>query len=63
MNFDLTSERQMLQESLRRFLSDRYPTDVRNELLASDAGVSPVHLAPPGGVGILGRLFREAQGG
>ncbi|MEC9311657.1 MAG: pimeloyl-CoA dehydrogenase small subunit, partial [Pseudomonadota bacterium] len=40
MNFDLTEERQMLQDSLRRFLSDRYTTSVRNDILESETGFS-----------------------
>jgi len=63
MNFDLTSERQMLQDSLRRFLSDRYTTEVRNEILASDAGFSPDIWAQLGELGIIGALFSEEQGG
>ena len=34
MNFDLTEERQMLQDSLRRFLRDKYDTCL---LYTSDA--------------------------
>lgn len=63
MNFDLTSERQMLQDSLRRFLSDRYTTEVRNEILDSDAGFSPDIWAQLGELGIIGALFSEEQGG
>lgn len=63
MNFDLTSERQMLQDSLRRFLSDRYTTEVRNDILASDAGFSPDIWAQLAELGIIGALFCEEQGG
>ena len=35
MNFDLTEERQMLQDSLRRFLRDKYDTETRNRILES----------------------------
>ena len=31
MNFELTEERQMLQDTLRRYLSDKYTTATRNE--------------------------------
>ena len=41
MDFNLTEERQMLQDSLRRYLSDRYDTKTRNEIIESDAGLSP----------------------
>lgn len=63
MNFDLTEERQMLQDSLRRFLSDRYTTQVRNDILVSDAGFSPDIWAQLAGLGIIGALFSEDHGG
>ena len=63
MNFELTLERQMMQDSLRRFLSDRYTTQVRNDLLDSDAGFSADIWAQLAELGILGALFAETQGG
>ena len=32
MNFDLTEDRQMLQDSLRRYLGDKYPIEHRNKV-------------------------------
>ena len=40
MNFDLTDERQMMQDTLRRFLRDQYTTAVRNKIIDSDSGLS-----------------------
>ena len=63
MNFELTEERQMLQDTLRRFLSDRYTTPVRNAILESDAGMSAQIWGDLAGLGIIGALFGEEQGG
>ncbi len=63
MNFDLTEERQMLQDTLRRFLRDRYTTEERNRILNSDAGFSADIWAQLAELGVLGALFIETQGG
>ncbi|PCH65320.1 MAG: pimeloyl-CoA dehydrogenase small subunit, partial [Rhodobacteraceae bacterium] len=63
MNFDLTDERQMLQDTLRRFLRDRYDTKTRNEILDSDAGFSAKIWGELADLGIIGALFSEDQGG
>ena len=63
MDFNLTEERQMLQDSLRRFLSDRYDTSARNAILASDAGFSPAIWAGLAELGVIGALLPEDQGG
>ena len=63
MNFDLTEERQMLQDSLRRFLRDRYSTEMRNQILDSALGYSPEIWADLAELGVLGALFAEEQGG
>ena len=63
MNFDLTEERQMLQDTLRRYLRDKYTTSKRNEILESEAGMSPEIWAELAELGILGALFPEDQGG
>lgn len=63
MNFDLTEERQMLQDSLRRFLSDRYTTSVRNEILESEAGYSADIWGQLAELGVIGALFSEEDGG
>lgn len=63
MNFDLTEERQMLQDTLRRFLRDRYTTEERNRILDSDQGFSAEIWAQLADLGVLGALFTEDQGG
>ncbi len=63
MNFDLTEERQMLQDTLRRYLADKYTTQVRNDILDSDAGLSSDIWNGLAELGILGALFTEEQGG
>lgn len=63
MNFDLTEERQMLQDTLRRFLRDRYDTATRNKILESDSGMSEGIWAELAELGVIGALFTEEQGG
>lgn len=63
MNFDLTEERQMLQDSLRRFLRDRYDTATRNKILESDSGMSTEIWNELAELGVIGALFTEEQGG
>ncbi len=63
MNFDLTEERQMLQDTLRRFLRDRYDTATRNKILESDTGLSTEIWSELAELGIIGALFTEEQGG
>ena len=40
MDFNLTEERQMLQDTLRRYLREKYDTATRNKILDSDEGMS-----------------------
>lgn len=63
MNFELTEERQMLQDTLRRFLADRYDTETRNKIVDSDAGMSAEIWAELAELGVIGALFTEDQGG
>ncbi|MHA6264553.1 acyl-CoA dehydrogenase family protein [Arenibacterium sp. CAU 1754] len=63
MNFDLTEERQMLQDTLRRYLSDRYTTTQRNAIIDSDEGMSAEIWAELAELGVIGALFTEDQGG
>lgn len=63
MNFDLTEERQMLQDTLRRFLADRYTTEARNKIIDSDTGFSAGIWAELAELGVIGALFTEEQGG
>ena len=63
MNFDLTEERQMLQDTLRRFLRERYDTATRNRILDSESGMSAEIWEQLAELGIIGALFTEDQGG
>jgi len=63
MNFDLTEERQMLQDTLRRFLADRYTTSARNAIIDSEAGISAKIWGDLAELGVIGALFSEEDGG
>lgn len=63
MNFDLTEERQMLQDTLRRFLRERYDTATRNKIIDSESGMSADIWAQLAELGVIGALFTEEQGG
>ncbi|WP_299295101.1 acyl-CoA dehydrogenase family protein [uncultured Tateyamaria sp.] len=63
MDFNLTEERQMLQDTLRRYLREQYGTARRNEILASDTGFSADIWTELADLGILGALFAEDHGG
>ena len=63
MNFELTEERQMLQDTMRRFLSERYDTATRNAILESEEGYSSDIWAQMAEIGIIGALFSEDDGG
>ncbi len=63
MNFVLTEERKMLQDTLRRYLRDKYTTSVRNDILNSEMGMSADIWAELAELGVLGALFTEDQGG
>lgn len=63
MNFELTEERQMLQDTLRRFLSDKYDVPTRNAILDSESGMSTDIWNQLAELGILGALFSEDDGG
>lgn len=63
MDFNLTEERQMLQDSLRRFLGDKYNTENRNSFIASEQGFSPDVWHGLAELGMIGALFDAADGG
>ncbi|MEP0207504.1 MAG: acyl-CoA dehydrogenase family protein [Paracoccaceae bacterium] len=63
MNFDLTEERQMLQDTLRRYLADKYTTQVRNDILDSEAGFSAEIWNELAELGIIGAFFADEHGG
>ena len=63
MNFTLTEERQMLSDTLRRYLSDKYDTATRNKILESEQGFSADIWAELAELGVIGALFSEDDGG
>ncbi|MEX0316462.1 MAG: acyl-CoA dehydrogenase family protein [Ruegeria sp.] len=63
MDFNLTEERRMLQETLRRYLTDRYTTEMRNGIIDSEAGFSAEIWTELAELGVIGALFSEGDGG
>lgn len=63
MNFELTEERQMLQDGLRRYLRDSYTPSIRAELKECDRGYSRDIWSGLAEMGVIGALFAEDDGG
>jgi len=63
VNFNLTDERQMLQDSLRRFLGDAYTAAVFAEIAQSESGFSGTVWNGLAEMGVIGALFAEGDGG
>lgn len=63
MNFNNTDDRQMLADTLGRFLADRYDFDTWKRIAASDQGYDPATWTALAELGIPGALFHEAVGG
>ncbi|MEO0500230.1 MAG: acyl-CoA dehydrogenase family protein [Pseudomonadota bacterium] len=64
MNFDLSDTQTMVQDTLRRFLADRYDFETRQKISRSEAGWSPdVWKAFAEELGILAAPFSEEMGG
>ncbi len=63
MNFELTEEQQMLQDSVARFVADNYELEKRTGLVASEQGFSSEHWQTMAELGWLGMAFSEADGG
>lgn len=63
MDFNLTEERQMLQDSLRRFLADHYTTENRNHIITEGNGFSPQIWSDLADLGVIGAVFSEADNG
>ncbi|MCK0168521.1 acyl-CoA dehydrogenase [Jannaschia sp. S6380] len=61
MNFELSDENRMLQDGLRRYLSDAYDPATRAE--AAEAGFAPEVWSGLAEMGVIGALFAEEQGG
>lgn len=63
MNFDLTEDRQMLSDTLTRYLSDRYAIGTRNEIAYTMPYHDPSRWAEMADMGIVGALVQEPAGG
>jgi alkylation response protein AidB-like acyl-CoA dehydrogenase len=63
MDFAHTQNRQMLADTLRRFLGDRYDFATRQQIAGSRDGFSRAMWVELAELGIVGALFSEAAGG
>ena len=63
MNFDLTEDRQMLQDSLRRYLADKYPVEHRNKVAYEAPFHDPAKWTELTELGALYALAPEEKGG
>ena len=63
MNFDLTDEQRLLQDSVARFVTDHYSLEKRTALAAAEPGFSPAHWQTFAELGWLALPFAEADGG
>lgn len=63
MNFQHDDHRQMLADTLGRYLQQRYPVETRHAISGSEAGWSAEHWAALAELGIVGALVDEAAGG
>ncbi|WP_203299302.1 acyl-CoA dehydrogenase family protein [Marinobacter sediminum] len=63
MNFDLTEEQQMLNDSLRRFVTNELGFEKRSEVIASGKGSDPATWSALAEMGLLSFTFPEAYDG
>ena len=63
MNFELTEERQMLQDGLRRYLRENVTPEALNEATDSEAGHIAALWDGLTEMGVIGALFTEDDGG
>jgi len=63
MDFELSEDQVLLQESVRRFVQDNYAFDQRRKLVATDKGYSDDHWKQFAELGWLGMPFSENAGG
>lgn len=63
MNFEHTEERRMLADSLNRFIAEQYSFEKRDQIAKSPNGFSPEIWQNFAELGVIGALFREADGG
>jgi pimeloyl-CoA dehydrogenase small subunit len=63
MDFDLTEEQTLLQDSVRRLLADKYGFEQRKAYMASEQGWSREVWGQYAELGLLGLPFAEEEGG
>ena len=63
MNFNLSEEQGMIQDSIARFVQDNYELDQRNKVVALDHGYSAEHWQQFAELGWLSIPFAEEYGG
>lgn len=63
MNFDLTEEQQLVVDSVRRFVADRYDLEKRNGYIKGKRGFSDANWQAMAELGWLGLAFGETEGG
>lgn len=63
MDFNFTSEQDMLRDTVAKLVSQQYDFDTRRKVAKSDAGWRPEMWAQFAELGLLGASFTEAEGG
>jgi len=63
MDFDLTSEQQMLKDGAQRYIREKYDFDSRRAAAAGEPGFSPAHWSAFAELGWLALSLPEAAGG
>ena len=63
MDFELSDEQRLLQESVERLMADRYGFEARRGFMADPQGFSPALWKQYAELGLLGLPFAEAHGG
>ena len=63
MNFELSEEQKLVQESVARFVQDNYGLEQRTEIAGRDPGFSPENWQTMAELGWLALPFDEADGG
>ena len=63
MNFELSEEQKMIQQSVERFVQDNYDLNTRISLSANDCGYSSDFWKSMAELGWLGLPFDESDGG
>ncbi|MGD9811337.1 MAG: acyl-CoA dehydrogenase family protein [Sphingobium sp.] len=63
MDYSHSEDRQMVVDTLARYVQQRYPIDVRHHISESEAGWSQAQWAELADLGMIGVLFAEQSGG